>query len=146
MSSPSPTSHPPASVPPASVPLASVTRREDDGLVIAIVEGEIDASNATEIGRELGDLSNRVLGLVVDLARVGHLDSTGIALLYELQIRLGRRGQGLAVVAPTGGAARRVLELTAFDTRAQVTDDLDAAVTGVRADASGYPPPDAGGG
>jgi hypothetical protein len=39
-----------------------------------------------------------------------------------------------------------VLELTAFDTRAQVTEDLDAAVTGVRADGRGYPPPDADGG
>jgi anti-anti-sigma factor len=117
-----------------------VTRREDDGLMIAIVEGEVDASNATEIGRELSDISNRALGLVVDLGRVGHLDSTGIALLYELHIRLGRRGQGLAVVAPAGGAARRVLELTAFDTRTSVTEDLDGAVAAVRSNGSDYSP------
>src|SRR5258708_2355989 len=105
-------------------PLASVTRRDEAGVIIAEVQGEVDASNAADVGRELTDISNRSLGLVVDLAQVGHLDSTGIALLYELHLRLERRGQSLAVVAPAGGAARRVLELTAFDTRAAVTDDV----------------------
>jgi anti-anti-sigma factor len=109
-----------------------VTRREEDGLVIAAVSGEVDASNATEIGRDLKDISNRAVGLVVDLGGVDHLDSTGIALLYDLHIRLDRRGQSLAVVAPTGGAARRVLELTAFDRRAAVVDDVDAAVSVAR--------------
>ncbi|HWC86073.1 MAG TPA: STAS domain-containing protein [Solirubrobacteraceae bacterium] len=117
---------------PVSDELASVTRREEDGLIIAAVKGEIDASNATHVGRELGDLSNRALGLVVDLSAVDYLDSTGIALLYELHIRLARRGQSLAVVAPAGGAPRRVLELTAFDTRAPVMEDVDAAVRAVR--------------
>jgi anti-anti-sigma factor len=124
----------------ASDRLASVTRSEDDGVVVASVRGEIDASNATEIGRELTDISNREIGLVVDLGEVGHLDSTGIALLYELHVRLGRRGQSLGVVAPAGGAARRVLELTAFDTRAPVTEDLDGAVAAVRSAGGDAPP------
>lgn len=130
MSTPPPSaSH---SVAPARGRLATVSRREEDGVIIATVEGEIDASNADEIGRALTDISNRDRGLVVDLGQVGHLDSTGIALLYELDVRLGRRGQNLGVVAPAGSAARRVLELTAFDTRAAVADDLDGAVAAVR--------------
>lgn len=133
-------SHRPAQVMPPSDRLASVSRREEDGVIIAAVGGEIDASNAAEIGRELTDISNRTLGLVVDLAQVGHLDSTGIALLYELHTRLGRRGQNLVVVAPSGGAARRVLELTAFDTRAAVTGDVAAAVTAARLIGGGDPP------
>jgi anti-anti-sigma factor len=123
---------------PAPDRLASVRRSEQDGVIIAAVEGEIDASNAADIGRELTDITNEARGLVVDLGQVGHLDSTGIALLYELHIRLGRRGQTLAVVAPAGGAARRVLELTAFDTRAVVTGDVDGALLAARA--SGDPP------
>jgi anti-anti-sigma factor len=139
MSTPPPSASEPLA--PASDPLATVTRREEDGVIIVTVQGEIDASNAAEVGRQLTDISNRELGLVVDLGQVGHLDSTGIALLYELHVRLGQRGQNLGVVAPAGSAARRVLELTAFDTRIAVTDDLDGAVAAVRSIGGGDPPP-----
>jgi anti-anti-sigma factor len=125
---------------PASDPLASVHRHEEEGVIIAAVHGEIDASNATEIGRELADISNQAVGLVVDLGDLGYLDSTGIALLYDLHVRLDRRGQNLVVVAPAHGAARRVLELTAFDRRATVADELGAAVTVARSSPAGDPP------
>jgi anti-sigma B factor antagonist len=121
--------------------LASVRRHEQHGVIVATVQGEIDVSNATEIGRELTDVPNHSLGLVVDLGAVRYLDSTAIALLYELQLRLERRGQGLAVVAPAEGAPRRVLALTAFETRATLADDASAAVAAVRgAVARGSPP------
>jgi anti-sigma B factor antagonist len=132
--------HPPKQVVPPSERLASVNRREEDGVIIAAVRGEIDVSNATEVGRELTDISDRVLGLVVDLGSVGHLDSSGIALLHELHACLDRREQSLVVVAPQGSAARRVLELTAFDTRAPVTADVEAAVIAVQSIAAGRPP------
>lgn len=125
---------------PHSDRLASVSRSERDGLVIAAVRGEIDVSNATDIGRELTEVSNRALGLVVDLGQVGHLDSTGVALLYELHARLARRGQSLVVVAPVDGAARRVLELTAFDTLGAVADEIDAAVNRARSIGGDLPP------
>jgi anti-sigma B factor antagonist len=109
-----------------------VSRREEEGVIIAAVRGEIDASNAANIGHELADISNRASGLVVDLSGLAYVDSTGIALLYDLHIRLDRRRQTLVVVAPAGSAARRVLELTAFDARAEVADDVVAAVTVAR--------------
>jgi anti-sigma B factor antagonist len=126
--------------PPRPERLASVTRLERDGVTVATVFGEIDVSNAAEIGGQLSEISNRALGLVVDLGQVGHLDSTGIALLYELHVRLRRRGQSLVVVAPAGSAARRVLELTAFDTRATVANELDAALIAARSIVPGDPP------
>jgi anti-anti-sigma factor len=125
---------------PTSDPLAFVRRREEDGVIVATVHGEIDASNAVEIGRALTDISNQALGLVVDLGEVGYLDSTGIALLYDLHTRLDRRGQKLAIVAPARGAARRVLELTAFDTRTTVAEELDAALSAARASGGDEPP------
>jgi anti-anti-sigma factor len=143
MISPQPASHSdrPAPVVPTSDGLASASRRQDGDVLIVTFRGEIDASNAAEVGRELTGISNRTVVLVVDLAQVGHLDSTGIALLYELHARLARRGQSLVVVAPTGGAARRVLELTAFDTWAAVADDVDAAVAAAQSTGAGDPPP-----
>jgi anti-sigma B factor antagonist len=125
-------SDPPPNAIAASEKLASVSRRERDGLIIAAIQGEIDISNATEIGRELTNMSNRALGLVVDLTEVDHLDSSGIALLYDLQVRLARRDQRLVVVAPINSAARRVLELTAFDKRATIEEDVDSATSAAR--------------
>lgn len=112
--------------------LVSVRRHERSGVIVAAVQGEIDISNAAQVGRELTEIPNEALGLVVDLGGVEYLDSAGIALLHELHLRLERRRQVLVVVAPADGAPRRVLELTAFDTRAAVTDEVDAAVAAVR--------------
>ncbi|HEY2161100.1 MAG TPA: STAS domain-containing protein [Solirubrobacteraceae bacterium] len=109
-----------------------MSRHERDGVIVASVKGEIDVSNATLIGRELMDISNRALGLVVDLGQVEYLDSSGIALLYELHLRLRRRGQGFVVVSAAGSAPRKALELTAFGTRAALAVRVDAGVEEVR--------------
>jgi anti-sigma B factor antagonist len=112
--------------------LASVSRLDRSGVIVATVRGEIDISNAAQVGSELTAISNSALGLVADLGDVEHLDSAGIAVLYELHLRLSRRGQHLVVVAPPGGAPRRVLELIAFDRQVELADELEAAVATVR--------------
>jgi anti-anti-sigma factor len=112
--------------------LASVRRHDRDGVIVATVRGEIDISNAAHVGSELTAISNSALGLVADLGDVKHLDSAGIAVLYELHLRLARRGQHLVVVAPPGRAPRRVLELIAFDRQVALADELDTAVASVR--------------
>ncbi|MGA9859407.1 MAG: STAS domain-containing protein [Solirubrobacteraceae bacterium] len=122
---------------PASGPLAAVSRHEHDGVIVATVRGEIDVSNASEIGRQLTEISNHALGLVVDLDQVVYLDSSGIALLYELNVRLGRRKQQLVVVARPRTAAARVLEMTAFAARAVVADDVEAGIAAVRSITAG---------
>lgn len=113
-------------------PLASVSRNEQDGVMVACVQGEIDVSNADQLGEELSEVSNQALGLVVDLREVNYLDTTGIALLYNLHLRLERREQKLVVVAPAPGAPRRVLELTGFDTRVALADEAEAALAAIR--------------
>jgi anti-sigma B factor antagonist len=117
--------------------LASVRQDDQDGVVVASVQGEIDVSNAAQLGHELTELSNHALGLVIDLRGVSYLDSAAIALFYDLHLRLERRAQVLVVVAPTSGTPRRVLEVTAFDTRAKLTNDIEAAVDAIRTACSG---------
>jgi anti-sigma B factor antagonist len=121
-----------APVGPRADQLASVSRLDRSGVIVATVRGEIDISNAAQVGSELTAISNSALGLVADLGAVEHLDSAGIAVLYELHLRLSRRGQHLVVVAPPGRAPRRVLELIAFDRQVELADELDAAVDTVR--------------
>jgi anti-anti-sigma factor len=106
-------------------------------VVIASILGEIDLSNAALIGREFTQIPNRALGLVVDIRGVEYLDSTAIALLYELHLRLERRGQQLVIVVPSAGSTRRVLELAAFDKQASLAEEMEAAIAAVREAGSG---------
>jgi anti-anti-sigma factor len=92
--------------------LADLTFDDSDGTVIAVVRGEVDASNAAELRIALVDrLSNEVFGLIIDMSEMTYLDSTGISLLFELARGLTARRQMLRLVVPTSSPVRRVLDL-----------------------------------
>jgi len=85
-------------------------------LVVAHLDGEIDMSNATELGHALSrQMTNQALGLVIDLTDITYLDSAAIQVIYELRERLQTRGQQLSlVVAPTSPIteALRIADVT----------------------------------
>jgi anti-anti-sigma factor len=112
--------------------LAQVEFHDNDGVTVATIAGEIDVSNVTEIATAFSNLSGLSVGIVVDLRRLVYLDSSGIALLHDLALRLRQRGQPLVVVSPPSSPPRRVLELTALDSQALVLDDLDLAIESLR--------------
>jgi len=118
----------------ASAPgdLARVDLQDHDGVLIAVISGEVDISNVDDITRRLITLPNYAPGLVVDLRLVAYMDSTGISLLHDLAGRLRERSQQLIVVCPPGSPPRRVLELTGLITRTTVVDDLAPAVQAMR--------------
>lgn len=95
--------------------LCSLTVEERDGVALAVLSGEIDLSNADELGGELRvRISNRVLAVIVDLSDVTYVDSYGLSCLFDLNRRLETRQQRLRVVIPEAGHLRRVLELVSF--------------------------------
>lgn len=93
--------------------MARVEVERTNGMAIVRVFGEVDISNADEIGKALeeatGDRRERHL---IDLTATSYFDSAGIRLLFVLATRLQERRQELVVVAPESGIVRRVLELT----------------------------------
>lgn len=99
-----------------------------DEVTVAAVSGEVDVSNAGEIADAFADLSGLSQGLVVDLRRLEYLDSSGIALLHELALRMRERWQRLIVVSPPGTPPRRVLELTSLDSHTLILDELEPAI------------------
>ena len=110
--------------------LCRLTVQEREGVALASLAGEIDSTNADEIGEELRvRVSNRVLAVIVDLSEVTYVDSYGLALLFDLNRRLQTRQQRLRVVIPEGAQLRRVLEVVAFNGLAGV----DASVADARA-------------
>ena len=98
-------------------------------IVIAGVSGELDLAGAPSTGEAIGEAvptSARVL--VVDFTGLEFIDSSGIAMLFNLARRLGARRQELRVVARDGGPVARVLEIVEFNRAAPVHETLDDAL------------------
>ena len=105
-----------------------------DDVIVARLTGEIDLSNAAEVGDQLaGAVPNTALGLVIDLTGTAYLDSSGVHLLFDLGERLQRRQQQLRIVVPEGGPIRRVLRIVELDATVPVVQSVDEAVEQIRA-------------
>jgi anti-anti-sigma factor len=107
-----------------------------DDVVVARLSGEIDLSNAADVGEQLAAaVPNVALGLVIDLTATAYLDSSGVHLLFDLGERLQRRQQQLRVVVPEGGPIRRVLRIVELDATVPVLPSVEQAVEQIRAGA-----------
>jgi anti-anti-sigma factor len=81
-------------------------------VVVARLDGELDMSNADELGAALAQrMPNEAQGLVLDLSRLSYMDSAGIQLVYELLERLKDRGQQMRLVVPRGCPVSHALHL-----------------------------------
>lgn len=115
--------------------LARVELGGADGgdVVVARLGGEVDLSNASEVGDELtAAVPNSALGLVLDLTATEYLDSSGVHLVFELAERLRRRQQQLRIVVPAGAPIRRVLRIVELDDSVPVLATVDEAVAEIR--------------
>jgi anti-anti-sigma factor len=109
--------------------LASLQTERQEDLVIGVIDGEIDPSNARNLGREVTEsVPNDAMGVVLDLTGVDYLDSSGVQMVFELAERLEARQQRLAVVVPEGAPARAVLDIVSVDAIATLVDTRDEAV------------------
>jgi anti-anti-sigma factor len=79
--------------------LATVRTQTLQGNPVARVDGEVDASNAPGLTRQLTDaVPNSAMGLVLDLSATTYLDSSGVQMLVEVADGLRRRQQELRLV------------------------------------------------
>jgi anti-anti-sigma factor len=116
-----------------NVPLADITFTIDDDIVVARVIGEIDMSNAAELGDALaGRLKNESRGLVLDLTACDYVDSAGIQVLYELHERLRDRRLDLRIVVGTNAAIAPALEVADVLRAMGSADNIDAAIASLR--------------
>jgi anti-sigma B factor antagonist len=116
-----------------SVPLADVSFSADGDIVVAVVRGEIDMSNAGELGEAIARrLSNDAHGLVLDLSACEYLDSAGIHVLYELHDRLRTRGQGMRVVVPAEAPIGAALSLADVPRAIGTAESVEAALASLR--------------
>ena len=114
--------------------LSNIDVRDDDGVIVARLEGEVDLSNARELGNRLtAAVPNAALGVVIDLSGTTYLDSSGVHLMFELAERLGSRQQQLRVAVPETAPLRRVLSVVHLDSTVPIAGSVDEAVADMRA-------------
>jgi anti-sigma B factor antagonist len=106
------------------VTLATISVDPRAPAIVARVSGEIDLSNAHDLGQQILDaVPSDAAGLVLDLVETHYLDSAGVRLVFEVASRLRDRGQTLVIAATEGTPVRRILELTEVGQVAQLHDD-----------------------
>ena len=112
------------------MPLADLNVEMVGQLVVARLDGEIDMSNAGELGEALGrQVSNEALGLILDLTDVHYLDSAGIQVIYELREQLETRGQEIALVVAPDSAIDGVLRVAGVGSVVGIAETLDEAMS-----------------
>jgi anti-anti-sigma factor len=87
-----------------------------DDRTLVTLSGELDASTATLLYDQLSDLEVKdVQHVVLDLAQVSFMDSTGLSVIVTEHKRLRHSGGGLTVFAPPS-SVRRLFEITGLNT------------------------------
>ena len=102
-------------------------RTSQDGIETVLVQGELDIATAAGLISILNSsVADALRAVVVDLTRVGFMDSTGLALLINANRRLKLRRKGFAVICPPG-PLRRVFEITDMVDTLHVHPDPESA-------------------
>lgn len=103
--------------------------REHDGTVVVTLAGEIDLQHSPAVRRQLMDLMFDQRDVLVEMAAVSYIDSSGIASLVEAYQTARKNGTRFVLVA-VSAPALRVLQLARLDKVFSLADTVDAALAG----------------
>jgi anti-anti-sigma factor len=101
--------------------------RNEHGVVIAAVTGEIDLSNVAQLRERLFELADDGGTLIVDLNRVAFIDSAGLGALVGTSRRAAERGGSLLAVCAQP-QPRKLLWMTGVDKRIPLSATVAGAL------------------
>jgi anti-sigma B factor antagonist len=108
-------------------PVVAAVEEQDHAVVVRLV-GELDLYNADEVRQALGEVVAREPGrVIVDLADVSFIDSTGLGVLVEARSKLADR-KTFVLSAPQP-ETRRALEISGLARHMPIFDQLEQALT-----------------
>jgi anti-anti-sigma factor len=114
--------------------LGDVTFERRGDVLVAHLTGEVDMSNAENIGSAVLEATgNDALGVVLDLADVRYLDSAGIYVVFGMRSRLRARGQILRLVIPGGSPVDDALRLAGVQRHVDVVETVEQGIESVQA-------------
>lgn len=92
------------------------------------MSGEIDYAGVPSLQRQIVAAHNRLRSndLMLDLAQVEFMDSSGLRMILELHKVLAERAGRLVLVAPSA-AVRSILSLTGVEPHLEMADTLEEA-------------------
>jgi anti-anti-sigma factor len=112
--------------------LLDLELERDGRIVVAVLTGEIDMSNAPSIRQRIAEfVMSDDDALVADLSPLSYIDSAGLHTFVELSAVLEERRQRLVLCVPEGSQVARVIEIVGIP-RASIHRDLDAAIRAAR--------------
>jgi len=103
--------------------------RDAGNVAVVALEGDVDLEQSPTARKVLLECVEQGRDVVVDMASVTYIDSSGIASLVEALQTARRKGTAFALAA-VSASARRVLELARLDKVFTIHTTVDAATEG----------------
>lgn len=107
----------------------NLTTHEMNGTVVVTLAGEIDLQHSPSVRKHLMELMFDRRDVLVDMAKVAYIDSSGIASLVEAY-QMARKNTTRFVLVAVSLPALRVLQLARLDKVFTLADTMDAALAG----------------
>jgi anti-sigma B factor antagonist len=108
------------------VQILEVEIEERDGLVRLVLRGELDLSTVGKVQDALHEVeADAPPVIVLDLAKLTFLDSTGLRCLVTADQRARENGRRLVIVRGPD-AVQRVFAITRLEERLEIVDDASA--------------------
>jgi anti-anti-sigma factor len=116
--------------------LAGVEFQRDERIVLAILSGEVDMSNATSVRQRIAEfVTPDDAGVVIDLSGLEFVDSAGLHSLVELGNVLAEHRQQLFLSVALGSHIERALEVVGMRNAMPVHPSRAEAIEAARASA-----------
>lgn len=101
--------------------------QEINGVVVVGLEGEVDLQHSPRLRKVLMDLMLEQRDVLVDMARVAYIDSSGIASLVEAY-QMARKNRNRFTLVSISQPAMRVLQLARLDKVFAIADTVEDAL------------------
>jgi len=108
----------------------NIETSEQGGSVVVALAGEVDLQHSPKLRKVLMELMLERRPVIVDMAGVAYIDSSGIAGLVEAY-QMARRQAGRFTLAAVSQPAMRVLQLARLDKVFAIADTVAAALGSV---------------
>ncbi len=100
--------------------------------LVARVTGEVDMSNAEEMGATvIGATPNESQGVVLDLSGLDYVDSAGIYVIFGMRSSLQARGQRLILVIPAESPVHDTLRLSGAERPGEIAVTVSDALRAI---------------
>lgn len=113
-----------------AVALVNVSTRESDGQVVVVLRGVLDVVDAVSVAAALAAVAARERAVIVDLAGLAFMDSSGVAALVHGRKQARVAGGELLLAAPQPQVLR-LLTLTRLIDVFRVCPSVDEAARSV---------------